>query len=96
MVSCTIEALELLCVSTGPRMNTLDELENSLAHCEIDVRPELKQQFKTRVYVPLIKALILHIKDRLPDTGIFAAFSIWIQESFHPHRKKWCPIPKVW
>ena len=44
LVSCTIEALELLCVSTGPRMNILDaELENSLAHCEIDVRPESKQ-----------------------------------------------------
>ena len=29
LVSCTIEALELLCVSTGPRMNTLDaDLEN--------------------------------------------------------------------
>ena len=77
LVSCTIEALELLCVSTGPRLNTLDaELENSLAHSEIDVRPESKEQFKTRVYVPFIKALISHIKDRLPDTGIFAAFSI--------------------
>ena len=54
LVSCTIEALELLCVSTGPRMNTLDaDLENSLAQCEINVRPESKQQFQTRVYVPL-------------------------------------------
>ena len=71
LVSYTIETLELLCVSTGPRLNTLDaELENSLAHSEIDVRPESKEQFKTRVYVPFIKALISHIKDRLPDTGI--------------------------
>ena len=29
-----------------------------------------------QVYVPFIKALISHIKDRLPDPGIFAAFSI--------------------
>ena len=50
-------------------MNTLDaDLENSLAQCEIDVHPESKQQFQTRVYVPFIKALISHIKGRLPDT----------------------------
>ena len=77
LVSYTIEALELLCVSTGPRMNTLDaDLENSLAPCEINVCPESKQQFQARVYVPYNKALFLHIKDRLPGTGIFAAFSI--------------------
>ena len=77
LISCTIEALELLCASTGPRMNTLDaDLENSLARCEIDVHSESKQQFQTRVYVPFIKALISHIKDRLPDTGVFDAFSI--------------------
>ena len=64
-------------VSTGPRLNTLNaELENSLAHSEIDVRPESKQQFKTRVYVLFIKALISLIKNRFPDTGIFAAFAI--------------------
>ena len=38
--------------------------------------PELKHQFDTRVYTPFIKALITHIKERLPDTGIFSAFSI--------------------
>ena len=38
--------------------------------------PELKHQFDTRVYNPFIKALITHIKERLPDTGIFSAFSI--------------------
>ena len=76
-VSSTIETLELLCLSKGPRYNMLDlDLGNSLAGCEIGVTPELKHQFHTRVYLPFIKALISHIKERLPDTRIFAAFSI--------------------
>ena len=77
LVSSTIETLELLCLSKGPRYNMLDfDLENSLAGCEISVTPELKHQFHTRVYLPFIKALTSHIKERLPDTEIFAAFSI--------------------
>ena len=79
-------------------MNTLDaDLENSLAQCEINVRPESKQQFQTRVYVPFIKALISHIKGRLPDTvpESLLLFQFWIQESFHHHRKKWCPKSMV-
>lgn len=76
LVSCTIETLELLlCMSTDRKMNTLDaDLENSLVQWEISVCPESMQQFQTRVYVPFIKVLISHIKDQLPDTGIFAAF----------------------
>lgn len=77
LVTSTIEALELLCTSKGPRSNTLDfDLQNSLASCEVTVTPELKHQFDTRVYNPFIKALITHIKERLPDTGIFSAFPI--------------------
>ena len=37
---------------------------------------KLKHQFDTSVYTPFIKALITHIKEKLPDTGIFSAFSI--------------------
>ena len=78
LVTSTIETLELLCTSKGPRSNTLDfaDLQNSLASCEVTVTPELKHQFDTRVYTPFIKALITHIKERLPDTGIFSAFSV--------------------
>ena len=77
LVASTIEALELLCTSKGPRSNTLDfDLQTSLASCEVTVTPELKHQFDTRVYTPFIKALITHIKERLPDTGIFSAFSV--------------------
>ena len=62
----------------GPRLNTLDfDLQNSLAECDINVTPELKQQFHTRVYVPFLEAISCHIKERLPDTGVFAAFSIF-------------------
>lgn len=87
LVSCRIETLELLCLSTGLRMNTLDvDLENSLVQCKSAVCPESKQLSRARVYVPLIKALTSHIKDRLPE--VFAAFQAWIQESFHHHRNK--------
>ena len=78
LVTSTVEALELLCISKGARLNTLEfDLQNSLAGCEITVTPELKHQFNTRVYTPFIKALITHIKDRLPDTGILSAFSVF-------------------
>ena len=77
LVTSTIEALELLCTSKGQQSNALDfDLQNSLASCEVTVSPELKHQFDTRVYTPFIKALITHIKERFPDTGIFSAFSI--------------------
>ena len=35
----------------------------------------MKHQFHTRVYLPIIKALISHIKERLPDAEIFAALN---------------------
>jgi hypothetical protein len=77
LVTSTTEALELLCTSKGPRSNALDfDLHNSLVSCEVNVTPEMKHQFNTRVYTPFIKALVTHIKERLPDTGIFSAFSV--------------------
>ena len=88
-VTSTIEALELLCTSKGPWSNTLDfDLQNSLASCEATVTPELKHQFDTRVYTPFIKALITHIKERLPDTGIFSAFSVLDPSKSHQQQKK--------
>lgn len=43
LVLTTIEALELLCLSKGPRYNMLDfDLDTFLAWCEIYVTPELK------------------------------------------------------
>ena len=78
MLQCTLsERLSSLLCNLTNLPHTAADLQNSLAGCEITVTPELKHQFDTRVYTPFIRALITHIKDRLPDTGIFAAVSIF-------------------
>ena len=58
-------------------LNSLDaDFDDSLSECGITVTAELKQQFHTTVYVPFLESLLCHVQERLPDTGVFAAFSI--------------------
>ena len=50
--------------------------KDSLSSFDISVTEE-KKQFKEQILTPFIKALVTHIKEHLPDTGIFAAFSLF-------------------
>ena len=77
LVQCTVQTLQLLRDFTGVRLNSLDaDFDDSLSECGITVTAELKQQFHTTVYVPFLESLLCHVQERLPDTGVFAAFSI--------------------
>ena len=53
------------------------DLEGSLSQFAINVNADMKKQFQDKIHKPFIEALLNHIKERLPDTGIFTAFSVF-------------------
>ena len=77
LVSTTIHTLEMLRANPGFQLNKLDsDLQDSLAQSNISAAQESKQNFHQKIYIPFLNALISHIQERLPDTGVFAAFAI--------------------
>ena len=78
LVESTLLSLRLLLVSPGPQLVKLDsDLEGSLSQFAINVNADMKKQFQDKIHKPFIEALLNHIKERLPDTGIFTAFSVF-------------------
>ena len=80
LVGSTVQSLELLHVTPGPQLSKLDsDLGDSLSQFAININSDMKRkkQFHDQILTPFIDALLSHIKEHLPDTGVFAAFSVF-------------------
>ena len=78
VVSSTIENLRLLSdQAAGVFARRLDsDLLFSLAAFDIRHSPEMKQSFQRRVLHKFVDALVKNIKNRFPDTSLYASFKI--------------------
>ena len=77
LVSSTIRTLKMHRTNPGFQLDKLDaDLKESLSQSNISVTPDMKRQFHTQIFLPFIDALSTHIQERLPDTGVFAAFAV--------------------
>lgn len=76
LVTSTTETLQQLVDNPGVYMKKLDsDIDSSLSDFGVSHTTESKERFKRAIQNPFVSTLISNIKERLPDTGIFAAFS---------------------
>ena len=84
LVSSTIRTLKMYRTNPGFQLDKLDaDLKESLSQSNISVTPDMKRQFHTQIFLPFIDALSTHIQERLPDTGVFAAFAVLDTSRLH-------------
>ena len=68
----------MLRTNPGFQQDKLDaDLGEPLSLSNNSVTPDMKQKFHEQIFLPFIDALFSHTQERLPDTGIFAAFAVF-------------------
>ena len=73
----TIENLQLLSDQTGYLARKLDsDLSSSLAPFDIRHSPEMKHRFQQHILQKFLHSVVQNIKDRFPDTSIYANFKV--------------------
>ena len=77
LVSSTIENLQLLSNQAGVFARKLDsDLLSTLAPFDIRHSPDMKQRFQQHILQKFLGALDKNIKDRFPDTSVYANFKV--------------------
>ena len=78
LVSSTVDGLKGLKTSNGVYLGKIEtDITGSLSDFNISFTSNMKTLFRTSIYLPFLDSLIKHIQERLPDTSLFAAFSIF-------------------